>query len=145
MANSGQVHLVPDAISILDWYDGAIRGIAKSQDDYYLFIMVAWDPNSWRRSFVVINLDDATADEMIKLCNAAAEPDGEENWDRLDQVYDQYLANYAGSAYLLNEQPLATKSCTLTPIPLDYIAELRGFDIEKTIDPKAQTFWFALQ
>ena len=145
MSHSRQVHLVPDEISIIDWYDGAIRGIVKSKDHYFLFLLVAWDPDSQRRAYVVVNLDYATADEMIKLCNAAAEPEGEEKWSQLDQLYDQYLANYKDSAYLLNEEPLATKSFTLTPIPLDNIAELQGFGIEKTLNPKTQTLWFSMR
>jgi len=41
MSNSKQAQLIPDEVTIIDWYDGIIRGIARSQDHYYLFILAA--------------------------------------------------------------------------------------------------------
>lgn len=147
MSSSGHVSLVPDKIWDIDYYDGVIRGITKAQDHYYLFTMVAWDPNSRRRAYSILNLDHPTADEMIRLreLKPEAESDDEERWRRIDQIYDRYVMGYQNAAYFSNEEPEATKIFTMTPIPLDHIAELRGFDIENTIDPKAQAFWFGIQ
>src|SRR6185436_12006313 len=104
--------LIPDKIWYIDWYDGVIRGIAKAQDHYYLFTMVAWDPSSRRRAYVILNLDHATADEMIALCKLKVEPepDDEERYSQLDQIYDRYVMNYQNAAYLSNEEPHVTKS-----------------------------------
>jgi hypothetical protein len=38
--------------------------------------------------------------------------------------------------------PSTRKSVVITAIALDHPDELRAFDIEKTIDPKAQKLWF---
>jgi len=147
MSNSGHVSLVPDKIWDIDYYDGIIRGIARSQDHYYLFTMVAWDPNSRRRTYVILHLDHATAEELIQLreLKPEAESDDEERWGRVDQIYDRYVMDYQNAAYFSNEAPKATKSFAMTPIPRDQIGELRGFDIENTMDSKAQEFWFNLQ
>lgn len=147
MSNSGIVNLIPDNIWSIDWYDGVVRGIARSQDHYYLFTMVAWDPDSRRRTYVILNLDHATSDEMIQLCksNPEADSDDEERWSRLDQIYDRYVMNYQNGAYFSHEEPEAAKSFAMTPIPREQVGELQGFDIENTMDPKAQEFWFKMQ
>jgi len=96
---------------------------------------------------VIVNLDRATAEEMIKLWKLAREDksDDEEKWSRFNQLYDQYLTYYQDVAYLLGEEPLVAKSSTMTRIAPDHIADLRGFDIEKTIDLKAHKLWFDMQ
>src|ERR1044071_6329250 len=147
MSNSGRMDLVPDKIWHLDWYDGVIRGIAKEQDHYYLFTLVAWNPDSRRRTYVILNLDHSTADEMIPLCKlrAEAEPGDEERYSQLNQIYDRYVMSYQNASYFSQEKAEATNSFTMTPIPRDHIPELQGFDIENTMDPKAHELWFNMQ
>ena len=93
---------------------------------------------------MVINLDRAIADEMINLWKLRREdePADEEKWNRFEELYDQYLSYYQDDAYLLGEEPFVAKNSTMTRIPPDHIADLRGFDIEKTIDLKAHKLWF---
>ena len=147
MSNSGGTDLVADKIWQIDYYDGVIRGIAKAQDHYYLFTLVAWDPDSRRRAYVILNLDHTTADEMIRLCELKpeAESDDEERWRRVDQIYDHYIMHYQNAAYLSNEEPKVTETVAMTSIPIDHITELRGFDIENTMDSRAQELWFTMQ
>jgi hypothetical protein len=71
--------LIPDEITVIDWYDGVIRGIATSQDHCWLFVLAAWNPNSRRRAYVIVNLDRATADQMIKLWKLAREDESDDD------------------------------------------------------------------
>jgi hypothetical protein len=146
MSPSEPIDFVPDEISILDWYDGVIRGIARSQGEDYLFIMAAWDLVSGRKAYVMVNLDPAIAIEMKQLCQwkLGDDPD-EEKWNRFDQIYDQYLTNYEGSAYLLSEAPIVSKTLTITATTADHLDELRDYDIEKTMDLNAHKLWFGKQ
>jgi hypothetical protein len=140
------VEFVPDEISILEWYDGVIRGIAESQAKSYLFTLAAWDMASGRKAYVLINLDPATAADMKLLCKwTLGDPPDEEKWHRFSQTYDQYLRNYKGPAYLSNEQPAATRRITITSITTDHLHELLDYDLEKTMDLRAQSLWFGMQ
>ena len=134
MSTSEPIELVPDEISILEWYDGAIRGIAESQGKYYLFTLAAWDPNSGRKDYVLINIDPETSAEMKQLCNwkLGVQPD-EEKWSRFDQLYDRYLTHYQGPIYRLTEEPVVNKSFAMTAITRDHLNQLRNYDIEKAI------------
>ncbi len=84
---------------------------------------------------------------MIPLCKLKAEPEpgDEERYSQLDQIYDRYVMDYQDAAYFSHQEPGAAKSFAMTPIARDRIGELRGFDIENTMNPTAQEFWFNLQ
>ena len=143
MSTSDSIEFVPNEISVLDWYDGVIRGIAESEGKDYLFIMAAWDWASRRKAFVMINLDPATSSEMKRLCAwKVGEEADEERWDRFEQLYNQYLADYDGPAYLLSQEPVVANILPMTAIPTDHLDELREYDIENTMDLKAKKLWF---
>ena len=146
MSSSEPRELVPDEISILEWYDGVIRGIAESPDKSYLFTLAAWDPDDSRKAYILIDVDLATAAEMKLLCKwKLGDQAHEEEWNRFNQIYNKYLSNYKGPAYLSNEEPKATRRITLKGITTDHLHELLDYDLEKQIDLKAQTLWFGMQ
>ena len=146
MSASEPNYFVPEEISILEWYDGVIRGIARSQGNDYLFVRAAWDLVTERMAYVMVNLDPATGTEMKQLCKwtLGDDPD-QEKWNRFNQLFDQYLMNYEGTAYLLSEEPDTSKSFAMTAITVDHLDELSDYDIEKAIDSKAQELWFGMQ
>lgn len=145
MSTSESIKLVPNEISIIDYYDGMMRGVVESEGKYYLIIMVAFDPDKRRRAYVVINLDPVTATEIKQLCWKPGDPpdeDGEKD-RRLEQIYDKYLSAYKGPVYFSTERPSKEQSVVITAIAFDRLDELREFDIEKTIDAEAQKLWFS--
>lgn len=146
MSTAESIELVPNEISIIDYYDGAMRGVVESDGKYYLFIMVAFDPAKRRRAYVVINLDPVTAREIKQLCWKPGDlptEDDEEKWHRLEEIYDEYLTNYKGPVYFSTEEPSKEQSVAITAIAFDHLDQLRKFDIEKTIDAEAQELWFS--
>ena len=145
MSTSESIKLVPNEISIIDWYDGVMRGVAESEGKYYLFIMVAFDPDKRRRAYVVINLDPVTAREIKQLCWKPGDQadEDEEKWRRLEEIYDEYLTHYKGPVYFSTEKPSKEQSIVITAIAFDRLDELSEFDIEKTIDAEAHKLWFS--
>lgn len=138
-----RIYFVPDEISILEWYDGVIRGIARSQDKAYLFILAAWDLSNAKKAYVLIDVDIATAAEMKLLCNwKLGDRADEGKWQRFNEIFDEYLRNYNGPVYISNEVPKATRPIAITRITTDHLHELLDYDLEKIMDLKAQTLWF---
>jgi len=139
MSTSESLELVPDEISTIDWYDGVVRGVVEAGGRFYLFIMAAWNPNSRRRAYVVVNLDPATAAEMKQMLGDEADND---RWSRVDELYNQYLRNYKGPAYLSSEGPISSKNpVTITAITTANLDRFIDYDIENAILDR--DLWFS--
>ena len=61
MSSSEPMEFLPAQISILEWYDGVVRGIAESPGKSYLFTLAAWGPGSATKAYLLIDVDLATA------------------------------------------------------------------------------------
>ena len=138
-------YLVLNQIIILDWYDGIVRGIGEAQEGHYLLTLAAGDIAARRRTYVVIDLDQATREQMKLLADwQNKETSKPEEWVHFNRIFDEYLKSYSGVVYLLKEEPVEGRDLLLKPIALDHLKHLQHFDLDKAFSSTAQTFWFNL-
>lgn len=92
-----------DEIEIIEWYDGVVRGIAKSGAKYYLIVMLSWKNNLRERQFGFVELK--TKDVLqFKGCFEESD-DLEKNWKCFETYYESFVKTYKGKLYLSNQYP----------------------------------------
>ena len=130
-----------DKIDIFQWYDGMVRAVAASGEQYHLLILVAWDPATNKRTYVLINLEPNVAKQIERLNNWQDEPELEGAWEQINELYRNSITSYDGPVYCLAEEPCAGKEFSAIRVPAD-LKELTNYELEQTMEPAAQNYWF---
>lgn len=134
--------LLFDGISVLEWYDGVVRGIGTHQGKYYLIVLVAWAADDRRRAFVVLSLDRNIGDEMTRLTRENDKEDQVRKWDEFNRLFDTYVSTYNRDAYLLLKEPGEQTELSVVPISADCLGRLVPYNVENTLSVTATAFWF---
>ena len=130
-----------DQISILEWHDGAVRGIGTQNRTVYLFILVAWDLVNARKAYVLLKLESVIADEMMRLTDVRNTQATPETWNEFNKRFDEYIHNYRGECFITLEQPIARRTLGVARIYLKSLKKLRSYRVEKTVSTSAVRFW----
>ena len=85
-------------ISVLDWYDGHVRTIARQEDKYYLITLVACDLGSGKKAYLLTDLDKAVAEDFRQY--TGPEPSEEGEWEAFEQ-------NMIGTSVVTKAQPIS--------------------------------------
>jgi hypothetical protein len=87
--------LILSALTILDWYDGVVRaiGVDHKKQQQYLIILAAWDINTARRAYVLVELPTDIANEMTRLLEANSNDMAvkQKAWNSFNKHSIQYL------------------------------------------------------
>ena len=140
--------LILSALTILDWYDGVVRaiGVDHKKQQQYLIILAAWDINTARRAYVLVELPTDIANEMTGLLEANSNDMAvkQKAWNSFNNIYDKYLCNYKGNLHLTLDKPNAGQQIASIIVDSTNLQRLTDYDIEKTLTETACTFWFNL-
>lgn len=129
-------------IEILDWYDGIIRAIGEVEDEFYLIVLVAWDMRQPVKLYVLLELNELTRSEIIDELNGSRSK--EENWEIFNSIYDRYVQNYDGVAYLILGEVKKKESYKIKMIDSSYIKKLANYEFEDTMSENNIDFWLKI-
>lgn len=131
-----------DKIEILEWYDGVVRAIGEVESETYLIVLVAWNMSQSVKLYTLVELSELAKKEMVNELNSARSK--EENWEIFNSVFDRYIQNYNGKAYLTLGEIKENKPNELEIIESNHINKLINYDFEDTMDGNSIDFWFNL-
>ena len=123
-----------DEINIFDWYDGIVRGIGKTKDNFYLIALNEWDCSK-HRAYVFLDLDKDTASRFQTILDKPkSEATIEANWKELNSIWDDYIRAYQGNIYLSAVEPSEQVEINLEITnDAECLSRITEYDIEKTI------------
>lgn len=131
-----------DKIEILEWYDGVVRAIGETKSGTYLIVLVTWDMSQSVKLYVLIELSELTKKEMIDELNKTRSK--EEKWEIFNSVFDRYLQNYNGQAYLILGEIKEDESYELKMTSSNHVKKVVNYDFENTMSKANIDSWFKL-
>jgi hypothetical protein len=96
------------SIEIFEWYDGIVLGLAHSGSSRFLVCLLAFDPNTKRKLYLLISLSQEQENKMRTLFKSQ----GPQAFDK--QVLSEMLAQDA-IIYLTTSEPEEGKIIVLVP------------------------------
>ncbi|HEX8267286.1 MAG TPA: hypothetical protein VF596_17945 [Pyrinomonadaceae bacterium] len=129
-------------IEILDWYDGIIRAIGEVEDEFYLIVLVAWDMKQPVKLYVVLELNELTKSEIIDELNGSRSK--EENWEIFNSIFNRYVQNYNGVAYVILGEVKKNESYRIKTIDSSHIKKLANYEFEDTMSENNKNFWLKI-
>ena len=139
--NTELKHLSFDSIHILEWHDGIVRAIGTGQERTYLLFLVAWDLKSGSRAYLLLQLPPNIANEIMLSISEGQEGSQMDKWNRFNRLFDDFVANYRESVYLLLQEPVVGKDLPLRIRNKEDLKVLGTYNIEMVFRPEALTCW----
>jgi hypothetical protein len=123
-----------DEINIIDWYDGIVRGIGKTKDNFYLIALNEWDC-SRHRAYLFLDLDENTAYGFQTILDKPNKKETKEaDWKELNSIWDDYVRAHQGNIYLSAVMPREKVPLNLEITnDTECLIRITEYDIEKTI------------
>jgi hypothetical protein len=126
-----------DSTEIFEWYDGIVLGLARMQDVYFLACLLAFDPGTKRKRYLLISLSQEQSQRLRTLFN-------ENGLQAFNKLVISEIVAHSANLYLTSTEPEEGKTVTLTLIDADQRIQLQNLSfplIDDAVDPSVILQW----
>jgi hypothetical protein len=123
-----------DHIEVMDFYDGLVRGLAKSGSDLFLFVRIRWEIENRQRIFALLDLDSVSYASLQACFEQSAVKSKGEMWDDFEVAYNDIVHSYKKKLHFLFCEPEINNEYALEGGDYDTsVLKLTIYDIQNTI------------
>jgi hypothetical protein len=127
--------IVPEEISVVDWYDGLVIGVG--QQNAFLIVLVAWDMEHSRKAYLLLDIEPAVETSIKRSIQNKA-------WNEFQETHNFLVTHYTGDIFLVLEEPEVGKSVSARRVAARDLTALRDHDVENTLTPEYLKLWFGM-
>jgi hypothetical protein len=123
-----------EQIDIIDYYDGLVRGIGRTQAGAYLLVLSKWKFAQRYKEFVALELDPKTVYEFESQFELS-EPTTSANWSRFENAFNLLVGSFRGRILKFCAEPMVGEPIAFQLVDdVKFATKLLDYELESVID-----------
>jgi hypothetical protein len=122
-----------DPVNSIEWYDGTVRGVSKTQSQYLLIVLVEWEIRV-RRKYVLLEISHSSYEKLLNCFKDTAKTK-KQKWHDFEMAYENIINSYSKTTcFVLLGEIDGVKQIEIEIVKFeDYIPKLQKYDFEDVI------------
>src|SRR6266404_2468712 len=96
-----------EEVHYLEWHDGLVRGILDTPNGPSLVALVAWDPDTRRRAYILLGLNSDDSERLKQFAGLASGDAGKlhARWAAMQAEFERVLQRCKSSFAMTRTEP----------------------------------------